>query len=72
MLAGTILPNVFGSALAWRSSCPLDSRHCPSPELTASPPGGSRTKRDMIDISDEQGRRKWLNSHALHYQSLVT
>jgi hypothetical protein len=49
-----------------------ESRRCPPPRVTASAPGHLGTRRDATDITDEHSRRKWLNSHALHYQRLVT
>jgi hypothetical protein len=39
-----------------------------SPELTASAPVRRLgTRRDVIDLSNEHSRRKWLNSHAVCY-----
>ena len=51
---------------------PLRPDAVDSPELTASAPEASRDATRHSDISDDHSRRKWLNSHALHYQWLVT
>ena len=47
---------------------PLRTDAVDSPELTASAPEASRDATRHSDISDDHSRRKWLNSHALHYQ----
>jgi hypothetical protein len=50
-----------------------ESRRCALPELTASAPVRRLgTRRDVIDISNEHSRRKWLNSHALLLPAFVT
>src|SRR5262249_55239955 len=50
-----------------------ESRHCrPLPELQHRLLVDPANGRDMIHITYEHTCRKWLNSHALHYQWLVT
>jgi hypothetical protein len=62
--------HVQGLALAWTFLLPLSADTVALPHSV-----GSRwitQRQDTFDISYEHGDRKWLNTHALCYQRLIT
>jgi hypothetical protein len=51
---------------------PLGANAVALPRVTASAPWASRDATRRSEITDEHSRRKWLNSHASHYERFVT